>query len=76
MKLKRKEREIKKNMKKNNYSYIILCLNANLGVISLGQPSLENCESRIGDHFCRPILGNHARLTSTTTDRQMRPQAP
>jgi hypothetical protein len=46
MKLKRKEREIKKNMKTNNYSYIILCLNANLGVISLGQPSLENCEKQ------------------------------
>ena len=26
--------------------------------------------------FCRLIIGNHARITSTTTDRDIRPQAP
>jgi mannitol-specific phosphotransferase system IIBC component len=47
-KKKRKEKKLnvkekKKKKLKKKKSIVILCLNANLGVISLGQPSLENC---------------------------------
>ena len=46
-----------------------------LWVISLGPPSLGNWQETVrnGDHFCQPILGNHARITSTTIDRIMQP---